>query len=133
MRKPIDDSLSQDQLRQVDRWTAISLVSFGAIAMALVAALLLGGSTPARSDPLGALDMDFEGHYALETSGSGAGQKPDSTISRIDMRAILADPAIRDFIGLSENAWDFGSPSGVHGFGPLESSDVPPAVAQSPN
>jgi hypothetical protein len=32
------------------------------------------------------------------------------------------DPAIRDFIGLSENAWDFNDPAGIPGFGPL---DVP--------
>jgi hypothetical protein len=130
MREPIDDSLTQDQLRQVDRWTAISLVSFGAIAMALLAALLLGGSTPARSEFLGKLDVDFEGHYALETSGQSAEQKPDSTIPRIDMRAILADPTIRDFIGLSENAWDFSSSNGLHGFGPLDSQDASSAGAQ---
>jgi len=31
-----------------------------------------------------------------------------------------SDPAIRDFIGLSENAWDFNDPAGIPGFGPLE-------------
>jgi hypothetical protein len=35
-------------------------------------------------------------------------------------RAWSADPAIRDFIGLSENSWDFNDPTGAHGFGPLE-------------
>jgi hypothetical protein len=35
-----------------------------------------------------------------------------------------ADPAIRDFVGLSENAWDFNAPNGVPGFGPLTSEDV---------
>lgn len=38
-------------------------------------------------------------------------------------RAWRADPAIRDFIGLSENSWDFNDPNGMHGFGPLEMSD----------
>ncbi len=28
-------------------------------------------------------------------------------------------PAIRDFIGLSENAWDFTKPETIAGFGPL--------------
>jgi hypothetical protein len=31
-------------------------------------------------------------------------------------RAWVADPAIRDFVGLSENAWDFTAPGGVPGF-----------------
>jgi len=34
-----------------------------------------------------------------------------------------ADPAIRDFVGLSENAWDFTDPNAMPGFGPLESTD----------
>ena len=39
-------------------------------------------------------------------------------------RAWSADPAIRDFIGLSENSWDFNVPSGVPGFGALSKEDV---------
>jgi hypothetical protein len=38
-------------------------------------------------------------------------------------RAWAADPAIREFIGLSENAWDFTKPGAVPGFGPLETTD----------
>src|SRR5207247_10070525 len=34
-------------------------------------------------------------------------------------RAWSADPAIRDFVGLSENAWDFNAPDGVPGFGSI--------------
>lgn len=35
-------------------------------------------------------------------------------------RVWRADPAIRDFVGLSENSWDFNDPNSIHGFGPLE-------------
>jgi hypothetical protein len=38
-------------------------------------------------------------------------------------RAWAADSQIRDFVGLSENAWDFNAPEGVAGFGPLELTD----------
>lgn len=38
-------------------------------------------------------------------------------------RAWSADPAIRDFVGLAENAWDFTAPDGVPGFGPLLPGD----------
>jgi hypothetical protein len=38
-------------------------------------------------------------------------------------RAWAADPAIRDFIGLAENAWDFNAPDAMEGFGPLELTD----------
>ena len=37
-------------------------------------------------------------------------------------RAWTADPAIRDFVGLAENAWDFNDPTAMPGFGPLDYS-----------
>ena len=37
-------------------------------------------------------------------------------------RAWCADPAIRDFVGLAENAWDFNDPNAMPGFGPLDCS-----------
>jgi hypothetical protein len=37
-------------------------------------------------------------------------------------RAWSSDPAIRDFVGLAENAWDFNDPSAMAGFGPLDYS-----------
>jgi hypothetical protein len=58
-------------------------------------------------------------------------------------RAWVAGPAIRDFVGLAENAWDFTAPGGVPGFEPLRAIDdvrrlaaqvagVSPAVAPEP-
>ncbi len=38
-------------------------------------------------------------------------------------RAWVADPAIRDFIGLSENAWDFTKSDAIPGFGPLQMTE----------
>ena len=38
-------------------------------------------------------------------------------------RAWVADPKIRDFVGLAENAWDFNAPGSIAGFGPLEMTD----------
>jgi hypothetical protein len=34
-------------------------------------------------------------------------------------RAWMADPQIRDFIGIAENQWDFTAPDGLYGFGQL--------------
>jgi hypothetical protein len=46
-------------------------------------------------------------------------------------RAWATDPAIRDFKGLAENAWDFTDPTAMPGFGALpESTDVGKLVAQ---
>jgi hypothetical protein len=38
-------------------------------------------------------------------------------------RAWSQDPSIRDFVGLSENSWDFTAPGGVPGFGPIGSPE----------
>jgi hypothetical protein len=45
-------------------------------------------------------------------------------------RAWSTDPAIRDFVGLSENAWDFNAPEGVPGFGPFAPDAARQLVAQ---
>src|ERR1044071_6626407 len=45
-------------------------------------------------------------------------------------RAWAADPTIRDFIGLSENSWDFTAPNSIPGFGPLSAEDASRAMAQ---
>jgi len=42
-------------------------------------------------------------------------------LTRAALRRVwTADPAIRDFVGLAENAWDFTDPNAIPGFGPLE-------------
>ena len=35
-------------------------------------------------------------------------------------RAWVSDPAIRDFVGIAENQWDFTNPTTIPGFGPLQ-------------
>ena len=46
-------------------------------------------------------------------------------------RAWSADPAIRDFIGLAENSWDFTDPKAMPGFGDLDPGvDIKKLVAE---
>ena len=45
-------------------------------------------------------------------------------LTRAALRRVwTADPAIRDFVGLAENAWDFTDPNAMPGFGPLEDTE----------
>jgi hypothetical protein len=45
-------------------------------------------------------------------------------LTRAALRRVwTTDPAIRNFVGLAENAWDFTDPNAMPGFGPLESTD----------
>jgi hypothetical protein len=46
-------------------------------------------------------------------------------LTRAALRRVWsADPGIRDFVGLSENSWDFNAPDSMPGFGPLEMTDA---------
>lgn len=45
-------------------------------------------------------------------------------------RAWTTDPAIRNFIGLAENTWDFTAADGIPGFGSLSAEDAARLLAQ---
>jgi hypothetical protein len=67
----------------------------------------------------------------IEAIGAGSDIRPflaagvPADLTRAALRrAWSADPAIRDFIGLSENSWDFNAPGGVPGFGSLTAEDA---------
>jgi hypothetical protein len=74
----------------------------------------------------------------IESIGSGSNIRPflasgvPADLTRAALRrAWSVDPAIRDFIGLSENSWDFNAPGGVPGFGPLTTDGPEVAVTLS--
>ncbi|KRR07267.1 hypothetical protein CQ12_00265 [Bradyrhizobium jicamae] len=51
-------------------------------------------------------------------------ERVPSELTRLALRrAWASDPAIRDFIGIAENQWDFNDPNAIPGFGPLRASD----------
>src|SRR5450631_230140 len=52
-----------------------------------------------------------------------------AALTRAALRqAWASDPAIRDFIGIAENQWDFNDPNAIPGFGPLQAQDSLPAL-----
>ena len=74
---------------------------------------------------------------SIESIGAGSDIRPflapgvPAELTRAALRrAWSADPAIRDFIGLSENSWDFNAPGGVPGFGSVQPEDVRRLLAQ---
>lgn len=84
---------------------------------------------PARAEP-GAPAVDVTQLPAIESIGAGTDIRaflapgvPAELTRAALRRAWSADPAIRDFIGLVENGWDFNAPDGVPGFGPFEMTE----------
>jgi hypothetical protein len=43
-------------------------------------------------------------------------------------QAWASDPAIRDFVGIAENQWDFNDPTAMPGFGPMREADNLPTL-----
>jgi hypothetical protein len=67
----------------------------------------------------------------IESIGAGSDIRPflaagvPADLTRAALRrAWSADSTIRDFIGPSENSWDFNAPGGVPGFGSLTAEDA---------
>jgi hypothetical protein len=51
------------------------------------------------------------------------GVPPDLTRAAL-RRAWTTDPAIKNFVGLVENGWDFNDPSAMAGFGPISAEEI---------
>jgi Protein of unknown function (DUF3306) len=52
-------------------------------------------------------------------------------LTRAALRAAwVADPSIRDFIGIADSQWDFNDPTAMPGFGPLEATDSARSFAE---
>ena len=71
--------------------------------------------------------FDLSGLPSIEAIGANTDvrgflqSRVPSELTRAALRkAWTSDPAIRDFIGIAENQWDFNDPNAIPGFGPLE-------------
>jgi hypothetical protein len=74
--------------------------------------------TDARFDPTSLPAIETIGADTDITPFLQAGVPEELTRSAL-RKAWAKDPAIRDFIGIAENQWDFNDPDGIPGFGPL--------------
>jgi hypothetical protein len=84
---------------------------------------------PATSEPA-AVAFDPASLPPIESIAAGADIRPflqsgvPAELTRDALRRAWAtEPAIRDFIGIAENQWDFNDPTAMPGFGPLTAAD----------
>lgn len=84
-----------------------------------------------------ACDFDVANLPPIETIDANTDIRPflakgvPSDLARAALRrAWSSDPAIREFVGLSENSWDFNAPDGIPGFGPIDPAAVARFLAQ---
>jgi len=101
------------------------------------AVLVLSEATAAQSRIDAAADepIDLSGLPSIEAIGASTDvrgflqSRVPCELTRAALRkAWTSDPAIRDFIGIAENQWDFNDPNAIPGFGPLEMTGNETAV-----
>ena len=80
---------------------------------------------PASLPPIGSIDGKTDLTAFL-------GREVPADLARAALRrGWSTDPAVRDFIGLSENSWDFNVPGGIPGFGSLAPGDIQQLLAHA--
>jgi hypothetical protein len=78
---------------------------------------------PASLPPIESIVADSNIHQFLH-------EAVPAELKRAALRsAWTADPAIRDFVGIAENQWNFNDHASIPGFGPLEAADYLAAQA----
>jgi hypothetical protein len=80
---------------------------------------------PAPEQPAEEVDLSFlppleEITAATDITGFFKAGVPEALRTAALRKVWTSDPAIRDFVGLSENAWDFNDPTAIPGFGPMD-------------
>lgn len=98
----------------------------------------VASDVPGDRVPSGETELfDPESLPPIESIGPGsdvraflaAGVPADLTRAAL-RRLWSSDPKIRDFIGLSENSWDFNAPGAMAGFGPIDKEQVDRVLTQ---
>ena len=128
----------------VSRWARLKsesnteLVEYG---LQQEVAASVATETPSGQQPNEVADEPFDPAslpsietIAVDTDVRGFLQsRVPAALTRAALRqAWASDPAIRDFIGIAENQWDFNDPTAMPGFGPmLETDNMPDLLAQA--
>jgi Protein of unknown function (DUF3306) len=106
--------------------TEMPVAGAAAVAQSEFAAAADASFDPASLPPIEAIGIDTDISAFLQSGVPAA-------LTRAALRqAWSSDPAIRDFIGIAENQWDFNDPNAISGFGPLpEGYDVRALLSQA--
>ena len=113
------------------RWSAGgALVAIGVCASSVERQERAAPASPTPAAPVQRTSRVVAGCGAAAGLCNAAVVKPDASV---DIRAVLADPSVKGFIGLAENAWNFAKPDDVPGFGPLAAEEAKRLVLRMTN
>jgi len=118
------------RLKQASKEHAADTGADGAAATATPRTATPGTAAPTQAEAAGDAPFDWASLPPIEAITADtdiitflrAGVPAELTRAAL-RRAWASDPAIRDFIGIAENQWDFNDPHAIPGFGPLRSME----------
>ncbi len=115
-----------DDLAPASAAEATAIAGKAAIVKPELAAVADAPFDPANLPSIDTIDVDSDIRGFLQS------RVPVELTRAALRRAWASDPAIRDFIGIAENQWDFNDPDAIPGFGPLpEGYDVSGLMPQA--
>lgn len=103
------------------RYGLAGIVISSPMGLVMLAILMAGGSGGNVTPGHQAVAPESAAIVASVPAPAAAATDIRPAVVAVDISAVLADPAIREFKGLAENSWDFTDPNGVPGFGPMPS------------
>ena len=147
MRMPYEYEMMHEDFVVRRKWVRGLAVFYGCIGLGIIVIALTGGLVPragkhmiAQAPAVDAPAKPSVQSQAPSDAGAPAVERAqvwpasntlDTAGPGIDISHVLADPAVRNFVGIAENGWNFNDPNTVPGFGPVTPVDVEKLLAHA--
>jgi hypothetical protein len=138
LAKEAESASVAEQENIIQRWVRLKQASKATRATDIIPDSAVSTATPTQAEAAGDVAFDLASLPTIESIAADtdiiaflrAGVPAELTRAAL-RRAWASDPAIRDFVGIAENQWDFNDPDAMPGFGPLPPmEDAADALAQ---
>src|ERR1700722_813984 len=134
-KKPQRERAVTERENVIQRWARLKHAQDGARETERVSAGAAEPTTQPPDDAAGDAPFDLASLPSIESIaadtdlGAFLRSGVPAELTRAALRRVWAsDPAIRDFIGIAENQWDFNDADAIPGFGPMRATDNAPAM-----
>jgi len=107
----------------IEMRTVVNLI-WSVLIITLATSTLFLGTPASAKDLMGRADDAQSAMLILRDDLTRSASAKKSEPATYDMRALVNDSMVRNFIGLAEYAWYFNAPETITGFGPMPAPDA---------
>jgi hypothetical protein len=107
----------------IEMRTVVNLI-WSVLIITLATSTLFLGTPASAKDLMGRADDAQSAMLILRDDLPRSASAKKSEPATYDIRALVNDSMVRNFIGLAEYAWDFNAPETITGFGPMPAPDA---------